>query len=282
MRNYLRRLPMNLSHALFLCCCMGCSLGMRAQGIEGLYVETYYISGAADFDSTDWTPLQVGTVTYRVFVDLALGWKVQALYGSQTHPLEISTTTHFYNDPLNDEARGEMIDARHITDGHAVLDSWISLGSGTSKHLVVPKMQDTDGSLFSGRGAKEMLGNRSEDRFSGINEADGLVGGSPASVSKIGADLNCFQGKGNGSSLRLTNGAIAAIEGVRGLMDSNHVLLGQFTTDGELTLELNLQLIRPDGVSEQYVARDPIGSEVRCEFLRWKGTHLENNNTDNH
>jgi hypothetical protein len=69
---------------------------------------------------------------------------------------------------------------------------------------------------------------------------------------------------------------------VSGATASNYVLLGQFTTDGELTLELNLQLVRPDGVSEQYVARNAIGNEVLCEHLLWKSSVVQKQNSNNH
>jgi hypothetical protein len=253
-----------------------------AQGIEGLYVEPYYTAGEQDYDSAAWIPLKPGTVTWRVFVDLAPGWKVQAIYGSETHPLEITTSTRFYNDPLNDEARAEILDPKAVTTGHAILDSWLAMGSASARHTGVPKLEDSDGSLFSELNKGDKLSNLFEDRFYGLQFSDGLIAGTPANVNRIGADLTCFQGRSEISSFRVSNGALAVVEGVRGATASNYVLLGQFTTDGELTLELNLQLIRPDGVSEQYVARNAIGNEVLCEHLLWKSSALQKQNTNNH
>lgn len=253
-----------------------------AQGVEGLYAEPYYTAGKQDFDSTAWIPLKPGTVSWRVFVDLAPGWKVQAIYGSETHPLEITTTTRFYNDPLHDEARAEIADPKAVTTGHAILDSWLAMGSASARHTGVPKLEDSDGSLFSELIKGDKLSNLFEDRFYGLQFSDGLIAGTPANVNRIGADLTCFQGRSELSSFRVSNGALAAVEGVRGATASNYVLLGQFTTDGELTLELNLQLIRPDGVSEQYVARNATGNEVLCEHLLWKSSTVQNQNSNNH
>ncbi|MFN8697690.1 MAG: hypothetical protein ACK5XQ_00060 [Flavobacteriales bacterium] len=255
---------------------------IKAQGIEGLYVESYYTADSADYDSTAWIPLKPGTTAWRVFVDLASGWKLQAVYGSETHPLEISTTTQFFNDALSDEARAEIIDPKAISQGHAILDSWLAMGSASARHIAVPKPEDSDGSLFADIREKGPLSSRSEDAYFGLKIADGLMPGLPANVNRIGADLIPFQGRSGVSVFRVSNGALAVVEGVRGATASNYVLLGQFTTDGELTLELNLQLVRPDGVSEQYVARNAIGNEVLCEHLLWKSSVVQKQNSNNH
>ena len=47
------------------------------------------------------------------------------------------------------------------------------------------------------------------------------------------------------------------MNGVSGLDTNNYVLLGQLSTNGKLYLELNLQLISPEGKIEKYVARKP-------------------------
>jgi hypothetical protein len=255
---------------------------INAQGIEGLYVEPYYTAGGADYDSTAWIPLKPGTTTWRVFVDLASGWKLQALYGSETHPLEISTTTQFFNDALSDEARAEIIDPKAISQDYAILDSWLAMGSASARHIAVPKPEDSDGSLFADIREKGPLSSRSDDAYFGLKIADGLMPGLPANVNRIGADLIPFQGRSGVSVFRVSNGALAVVEGVSGATASNYVLLGQFTTDGELTLELNLQLVRPDGVSEQYVARNAIGNEVLCEHLLWKSSVVQKQNSNNH
>jgi hypothetical protein len=148
--------------------------------------------------------------------------------------------------------------------------------------MAVPKPEDSDGSVFADLKVGEALSNQSEDAYFGLKKADGLIAGMPVNVSRIGADLIPFQGRSGISVFRVTNGALAVVEGVRGPTASNFVLLGQFTTDGELTLELNLQLIRPDGVSEQYVARNPSGNEVLSEHLRWESSQAQKKNANNH
>ena len=52
--------------------------------------------------------------------------------------------------------------------------------------------------------------------------------------------------------------------GAKGLdsLGTNKILIGQFTTDGDFSFELNVQLGTPTiGVSEKYVAVNPVASD---------------------
>lgn len=251
------------------------------QGLEGVYVEPYYRSVAADLDSTDWVPLVPGTICYRVFADLAPGWKLQAAFGSKQHPLVISTTTEFFNDPVNDEVLAGRILSTKLGTGYTLIDTWLTLGAGSSAHMAVPSDEDPDGSILSPVSSSVHASAGWLPAGPELYRSDGLVPGIAPAVTRVGADLLVFSGRGNGNEWRLTNGALAVIEGVQGVTASNRVLIGQFTTSGTLSLELNLQLVRPDGTSEQYVARNPIGSEVQSGCLIWNSasgiTRQENN-----
>jgi hypothetical protein len=44
-------------------------------------------------------------------------------------------------------------------------------------------------------------------------------------------------------------------------------LIGQVTTDGELSFELNIQIGTPEGKVQRYVARNPMESEFTHESL---------------
>jgi hypothetical protein len=67
----------------------------------------------------------------------------------------------------------------------------------------------------------------------------------------------------NGGAIVLTNGSIAALGGVQGPTSSNMVLIGQFTTNGEFSFALNLQIQNiATGVAENYVSSSPTGAEL--------------------
>ena len=65
-------------------------------GLEGVIVEKYYISNAADAAGSVGA-LPAGSVTYRVYADLLPGYKFQVLYGVAAHPLKITSTANFFN-----------------------------------------------------------------------------------------------------------------------------------------------------------------------------------------
>ncbi|MFM9052376.1 MAG: T9SS type A sorting domain-containing protein, partial [Bacteroidota bacterium] len=68
------------------------------------------------------------------------------------------------------------------------------------------------------------------------------------------------------------NGSIAALGGATGVTPGNHILVGQFTTDGVLTFKLNMQIGTPSGGVEQYVASNPVGSEIFFSDLNYTST----------
>ena len=47
----------------------------------------------------------------------------------------------------------------------------------------------------------------------------------------------------------------------------NRILIAQITTDGVFSFELNLQIGTPDGGTENYVARKPVGNEIQFAGL---------------
>ncbi|MFM7900967.1 MAG: hypothetical protein ACKPAD_03180 [Bacteroidota bacterium] len=88
----------HLSVLILVLAMFGISKPSFAQGLEGIVVEKYYISNANDasVNSTGGV-LPVGSVTYRVFADLAPGYQFQAVYGDANHELRLETTTLFFN-----------------------------------------------------------------------------------------------------------------------------------------------------------------------------------------
>ena len=56
-------------------------------GLEGVIVETYYVSEPNDTNANIvGGVLPVGSVTYRVYLDLLPGYKFQVCYGIIDHP----------------------------------------------------------------------------------------------------------------------------------------------------------------------------------------------------
>ena len=73
-----------------------------------------------------------------------------------------------------------------------------------------------------------------------------------------------------GNTINITNGTIAALGGVVGPTSANRVLIGQFTTSGAFSFELNVQIINTlTNVAENYVASNPIGSELTHPTLTY-------------
>jgi hypothetical protein len=65
-----------------------------------------------------------------------------------------------------------------------------------------------------------------------------------------------------GNSIVVTSGAIAALGGIVGPTSANRVLVGQFTTNGTFTFKLNVQLLNPVGVAENYVHTTLAGGQL--------------------
>jgi hypothetical protein len=88
-------------------------------------------------------------------------------------------------------------------------------------------------------------------------------------VLGIGSELEIFN-QTAGSSFTTTSGAIATLGGMEGATASNHVLLGQFTTNGDLSFKLNIQLLTPvAGVDEIYVAENPSATQFTDPTLTY-------------
>ena len=88
---------------LFISALLASTIAFSQVGLEGIVVEKYYVSDAADStdagDNGAMYPLHVGSVTYRVYANLLPGYKVIQLFGSPQHTLNVHTSTAFYNDP---------------------------------------------------------------------------------------------------------------------------------------------------------------------------------------
>jgi hypothetical protein len=244
-----------------------------AQGLEGIIVEKYYIPNAADVANATSngavTPLTTNSVVYRVYVDMAAGYKFSQLYGNASHNLTVNTTTAFYNDPsYGVSVNPGTISLTNLMKNTTLIDSYFTTGGAGGGKAGVMKTEDTDGSVGN---TQSILANNPGGCYglpiTGSGSQDGLL---PSSASTyvvpnslgLPTSINVLD-QTNGGAIVITNGSIAALGGVVGPTSSNKVLIGQFTTNGVFTFALNVQIVNiSTGLAENYVASNPTGSEL--------------------
>lgn len=242
-------------------------------GLQNVIVEKYYVSNAADAAASVGT-LPVGSATYRIFVDMLPGYKFSLAYGSPTHTLFINSATSFFNN----EDRGAIFPTytkAQAKNNTVMLDSWITVGAACVGNFGILKTEDNG--VANVINADGILQNADPSAGIPLTVQDGLIAGSPSSIITLGIDsalavFDAFSQLGN--SFSTTNGGWSSLAGAVGPDSTNKVLIGQFTTDGELTFELNIQLTTPAFTAERYVARDPLGDEIKLACLTFSSLHV--------
>lgn len=236
---------------------------MAQQGLEGIVVEKYYVSDLADStnaaDELASYPLKSGSVTYRVYANLLPGYKVIQFFGTAEHPLKFNTSTNFFNDPNYGVSVYQGTSLNNTKKKTTLIDSYFTIGGVCDGMMGVLKSEDTDGTIGNNQGILTNFTTEMIFPIMGANGVDGLMPGVPAIPNTLGLtnELDPLD-QVPGGSIMISNGTIAALGGVEGVTASNHVLLGQFTTDGDFSFELNLQLATPvAGGSEIYVSSFP-------------------------
>jgi hypothetical protein len=93
---------------------------------------------------------------------------------------------------------------------------------------------------------------------------DGLIAGTPPKVTGFGLDsiTKIFNNQTIDSVFSTRNGSWACLTGFKGPTEENRVLIAQMTTAGVFSFELNIQIGKPEGGVEQYVAKDPVKDEI--------------------
>ncbi|HKR05572.1 MAG TPA: T9SS type A sorting domain-containing protein [Bacteroidia bacterium] len=250
------------------------------QGLENIIVEKYYVSDANDAAGAvgNGDNLPVGSVTYRIFVDMLPGYKFQAAFGTQNaqsvplHTLKIMTTTSFYNNT----DRGHEIPSFSKTNAAqntTMLDSYFSAGAacansaGPIYNYGILKSDDGAAGGTNVVNANGLLQNNDPSAGAPLTTADGIYGVSSPVVSSV-TFVNMAQAQSDfdagpsASSFITSNSSWASLAGVTGPTADNRVLIGQFTTDGCFHFELNIQIGTPAGGVQKYVAAAPTGSEI--------------------
>lgn len=255
----------------------------QAQGLQGIVVEKYYISDAADsIDAADnfaTYPLRVGSTTYRVYADLQDGYNFIQMFGNANHPMEIHTTTSFFNDPNYGVAVYQGTSVNNTKKNTQMIDTYLTVGGVAATKMGVLKSEDTDGTIGNNDGLIANFSPAMGLPVTGTDGVDGMMPGTPINPNVLGisSELDLFD-QTPGSDFVITNGTIAALGGVTGVTSSNMVLLGQFTTDGIFSFKLNVQLGTPQiGGSEIYVADNPLTGELTDSTLIYESTPEEPN-----
>ncbi len=223
-----------------------------AQGLEGIVVEKYYQANSADVaahatNGTVTAPLISGATVYRVYANLATNYKLTNVWGDATHPLTVTTTTKFFNDANGVDVMSGVSTSNWNTNTTA-LDSYLSIGQVATGKQGVLKTEDTDGTILT---STSLLLNNPAGCFgspiNGSGGKDGMMTAANTAYSNLGVpSLNVFQHdfaqSSNGQTFTMNGGSLFSQSFTAGPTSTNHVLIGQFTTDGVLTFALNIQI----------------------------------------
>lgn len=258
--------------------------------IEKVYVETYYISDSLDAMDTDGGFLEEGSITYRIYVDLVPGSKVQKIYGDINHALIFKSTNIFFNNIDRGQTFGKDFSKSWLGSNTVALDSYVTLGMSTkpvTNIFGVPKNNDSDGSFVGGinndggsiAAPNGLLVNNDPDAGIPLTTSDGnepmtavlANWGSNGFISANGDDSTIF-GSVIPASQFISFDCSLQNDGTSGVNpDSNFVLLAQLTTKGQIEFELNLEIIDTNGNIIKCVANDSIllAGEQLCNYLKF-------------
>ena len=115
---------------------------VKAQ-IDTVIVEKYYISDANDARETADGLLPEGSVTYRVFIKLDAGVKMKSIFADANHALKINSSQVFYNNTRG-KSFGKDLSYAQLKRNTVALDTWLTLGLASNKHMGVLKTDDPD------------------------------------------------------------------------------------------------------------------------------------------
>ena len=239
-----------------------CAYCNAQNGLEKITVEKYYVSNADDSIASIGV-LPVGSVTYRIYVDMLPGYNFQMAYGDPNHTLSINTSTSFFNN----EDRGSTnptYSKANAAKNTVMLDSWLTVGAACIGNFGILKAEDNG--IANVVNVDGVLANADTSVHIPLTTQDGFIsvpGKTPGTFATVGdADsaISVFDATSQvGNSFILKNGSWYVAGGASGPdTATNKVLIAQLTTNGKLTFELNLQIGTPSGGVEIYVAKKPI------------------------
>jgi hypothetical protein len=223
-----------------------------AHGLEGIIIEPYYLHSGNDCKDDTTLSIAGGNVTYRVFIDMAPQYRLQAIYGIEKHPFVIKTTTSFYDNIDFGSKVGIDITEENLIKCNVAFDTWLTLGAASKSNLGVLKEEDSTGSVLF---------------YDGLRNQDGMVPSENMPVIQYYVRDFTLDNTLGSATFRLNDAVIAVKNGITGLSGENRVLIAQITTDGAISLIMNVQVITPDARVIRYVAENPAKNEIQYNGL---------------
>lgn len=255
-------------------------------------VETYYIADANDATDTTGGGIAEGATTYRVYLHLEPNTRLTKIYGSQKRPLKFQSTQPFFNNNDGQTFGKDFLRGRY-EENTIALDTWLTVDQTSKKQgknalVGVIKSNDNTGSVIGGTnndgGSKEistgLLANTAADLGIPLTQADGMDTSSFVPTGWMdsgfknaitGEDLTIFGY--DTTQFECTNCQVQ-VDPFKKQTGDNTILIGQFSTKGEWSFELNLELeylIDGDTVIRKYVSTstDLEKEEIYSAFLKY-------------
>jgi len=272
-----RQAPYFLTFCMFLAAVLAGEFGYSQNAIENLIMETYYVSDSNDATDEDGGFLPEGSVTYRVFLDLAPGVKLREIF-SAPNGWTIRSSELIWNNEDRGESLGMNIPDNRLDDNTVALDSYITMGAASELHFGIPKNMDPDGSIIGGEnndGGSEsieggLLINFVPEMEVALTEADGLIEVDESLIPDFSSFIllnEVFFNETNDSVFTSLVNGLQFTEGVSGVTDENILLIAQITTLGEIEFNFNVELELANGNVVEYVGFDPAVDQVLSPFL---------------
>ena len=254
---------------MIIALCGAMAVHATAQGLEDIFVETYAVSPLPD---------QAGEMltTYRIYADLAEGYKLQMAYGDEQHRLKVTTTTEFFNDTINGGKFGDRVNGDALDQWPAALDTWLTIGAASDMHSGVPKHLDPNGSVIPCPPYADIATTDTKNASAKpvtLATVDGLVRDTSRREVVDFRFASGYLDNIRGGTLLTVDGAWALLGGTKGTTPENMVLLAQISTTGDLSFQLNLQMAAPDGSVEKHVHSAPGAGEIWHPALSYPRTH---------
>jgi hypothetical protein len=135
------------------------SIICQGHGLDSIFVEKYYVTDSTDMMLSGSDILPIGSVTYRIFVCMKPGYKLQAVYGSEYHQMTIGSSKQIYNHPNYGNYIPNLIPDYSLRYNTVMLDSWISMGAASMDGFGILKNHDDTAATVENRFVPPMLHN---------------------------------------------------------------------------------------------------------------------------
>jgi hypothetical protein len=197
-----------------------------------------------------------------------------------------SATEDIYNNE-DGASLGYEINRNRVRQGTVALDSWLTIGqilrTGTDVQFGVPKNQDQNGAAASigiGNNLDSLLKNKIPAIGIPLNVADGFMPNPTRPTDWLsqgftdfitGEEATIFSSDLIGKSFESNNVFIRNSGSIGVNPDSNYILLAQITSVGELSFEINIEVVDKNGKLLKYVADGGtlLKDEIFSPFLKY-------------